>query len=66
MSMINNRTPIDNLGEKLNLYRETTESIEDFQNRVYVALNSLKTHKYSFRDSLFSTDAFTVVIPDIY
>lgn len=52
MSIINNRTPIDNLGEKLNLYRETTESIEDFQNRVYVALSSLKKNKYSFRDSL--------------
>ena len=52
MSIINNRTPIDNLGEKLNLYRESNESIEDFQDRVYIALSSLKKHKYCFRDSL--------------
>lgn len=52
MSKINNRTPVDNLGEKLNLYRESNESIEDFQDRVYIALSSLKKHKYCFRDSL--------------
>ena len=52
MSKINNRTPIDNLGEKLNLYRESYESIEDFQDRVYTALSFLNKNKYSFRDSL--------------
>lgn len=51
-SKIINRTPIDNLGEKVGLYREREESIEDFQNRVYETLKSLDKHKYSFRDSL--------------
>ena len=50
--VILNRTPVDNLGEKVGLYREKSESISEFQERVYTALKSLSMDKYSFRDSL--------------
>src|SRR6056300_1207 len=49
----NNKTSIDAAGSRLGLYREPSEDIEDYRNRVLKALEKeFEYNKYSFRDSL--------------
>jgi hypothetical protein len=47
-----NRTTVDNAGERLGLYRESNESLENFQSRITRARKEVSRHKYSFRESL--------------
>jgi len=53
MRKINNFTSVDALGAQYNLYREKTETLEEFQSRVRSCVrNELIRDKYSFQRSL--------------
>ena len=71
MRQINNFTSVDALGAQYNLYRESKESVEDFQDRLRsCVINELKRDKYSFERSLDyitsdrTKDVLRVKVPD--